>query len=86
VLGLTAGHVLAGSSDGIVSALADKSYAEAVKSVTVRVADQHRRQTKDTNRWLDMQRKLQNCNRRLGTVLFQDIEGVDGERFDLGVI
>ena len=86
VLGLTAGHVIAESSDGIVSAPADKPYAEAVKSIDIRVADEQRRQTKDKKRWVYMQQKLQNCNRRLGTILLHDIETVDGERFDLGVI
>jgi hypothetical protein len=86
VLGLTAGHVLAESADGIVSAPAGKPYAEAVKSIDIRVVDEQRRQTKDQKKWLDMQLKLKSCNRRLGTILLEDIESVDGERFDLGVI
>src|SRR5205085_3563820 len=86
VLGLTAGHVLAESSNRLVSAPAGKPYAEAVKSIDIRVADEQRRQTKDHKKWLDMQLKLKSCDRRLGTVLLQDIESVDGERIDLGVI
>jgi len=73
------------SSGGIVYAPANKPYAEAVKSIDTRVVDEQRRPTKDQKKWLDMQLKLKNCNRGLGTMLLQDIETVDGERFDLGV-
>ena len=39
-LGLTVGHILAGSSDAIVAASADKPYYEAVKFAGIRIADE----------------------------------------------
>jgi hypothetical protein len=86
VLGLTTGHVLAESSDEIICAPAGKPYAEAVKSVDIRVADEQRRQTKDHKKWLAMQLKLKSCDTRLGTILLQDIGNVDRERIDLGIV
>ena len=48
----------------------------------IRVVNEQRRQRKDQKKWLDMQLKLKNCDRGLGTIILQDIEG---ERFDLRV-
>jgi hypothetical protein len=86
ILGITAGHVVASSIDGIVSAPADMPYAEAVKSIEVRLKDEAKRFTKHGPTWLSMQDKLQQYDRRLGTVLLDDVVTVGSDRIDVGLI
>jgi hypothetical protein len=69
VMAVTADHVLASSPDGIVSAPAGMPYFEAVKTINIRVKDEEKWPSEEGSTWFAMQKKLQEYDRRLGTVL-----------------
>jgi hypothetical protein len=79
VLGLTAGHVLSGSGDGLVYAPAHKPFSEAEQIVEIGI-----RQASDDQKaidaWSRMKERMDESERQLGSIVLADIDVVDTER------
>lgn len=84
ILGLTAGHVLSGSDDGLVYAPADKPFSEAEKTVKIGI----NRASDDPEAlaaWSCMKGRMDESKRQFGRIILADIGVVSTECIDIGV-
>jgi hypothetical protein len=84
VLGLTAGHVLSRSDDGLVYAPAHKPFSEAeqIVKIGIRMASDN---PKALDAWARMKERMDECKRQLGSIVLADVDVVATECIDIGV-